>query len=719
MIAPRAIKKLDETVVNRIAAGEVVQRPSAAIKEMLENSLDAGASSISVTVKGGGLQLLMIQDNGSGIKKEDLGIVCERFTTSKLSTFEDLKTISTFGFRGEALASITHVSHLTITTRTADAPCAYKAKYTDGQLPCAGTVGTTIAVEDLFYNMNTRRTAFKNLNEQYQRVLDVVTKYSIHYSVSFTCKRHGQELLDLEFSENAMSSQQSPSDFERCEFSVRGKISNANYSSKRGMFIIFINNRLVESASVKRVVESLYVDLLPKHSHPFAYLSIEMPLSHVDVNVHPTKKEVHFLHETELLERLHKEITKLLSGASNSRTFYAKPLLPQNGESVGLNSHAAAVGRGTMEISMESSSQSTSRSRIVESNQVEESPQASIDSTTARRPKPPAQKQTSLIDAATVQDTKISSSKTRSSIDAKRLVRVDSSEHEQEREQAEEDSSDETDSSNNNPSSLETFQNKGNQTNASKSSLSFSSTTTPSNPLSLTFKFTETPINYDSIHGMLAEINNGYNATLQKAISQHVVVGVVSQRWSAVQCGTRLLLLDHCRLSEHLFYQLSIRRFAVMPTIPLVNHVPVYSYILAALDQPEADWKLEDGSKLEIAGRATKLLREKAGLLKEYFSIGIEESSSANDEEDASNAEEQGCFRTIACNIAMYYARQASDEAEMTSQYNVSDVVKTTLVNILLPAIRSQLKLPSECATDGTVVQIAALEQLYKVFERC
>ena len=81
--------------------------------------------------------------------------------------------------------------------------------------------------------------------------------------------------------------------------------------------------------------------------------------------------------------------------------------------------------------------------------------------------------------------------------------------------------------------------------------------------------------------------------------------------------------------------------------------------------------------------------------------------------------EEQGCFRTIACNIAMYYARQASDEAEMTSQYNVSDVVKTTLVNILLPAIRSQLKLPSECATDGTVVQIAALEQLYKVFERC
>jgi DNA mismatch repair protein MLH1 len=150
----RPIRKLDEATVNRIAAGEVVQRPSAAVKEMIENSLDAGATCISIACKQGGMTLLQIQDNGHGIRKEDLEIVCERFTTSKIVAFEDLRKVTTFGFRGEALASITHVAHVTIITKTADNQCAYKAKYNDGKLiplkpgdrseakPCAGNNGT-------------------------------------------------------------------------------------------------------------------------------------------------------------------------------------------------------------------------------------------------------------------------------------------------------------------------------------------------------------------------------------------------------------------------------------------------------------------------------------------------------------------------------------------------------------------------------------------------
>ena len=312
---------------------------------MIENSLDAGSTQITVTAKNGGLVFLQIQDNGHGIRKDDLEIVCERFTTSKITKFEDLVNVTTFGFRGEALASITHVAHVTIITKTADNPCAYKAKYSDGKLiplkagerpepkPCAGNVGTIITVEDLFYNMSTRRQAFKNYNEEYQRILDVVTKYSINYAdrkVSFTCKKSGQTAPDLHTSSDGsiieaiktvygpsiarelihfstvsgLTDQESSVEHSGSEivrlsteagklsFRASGYISNANYSNKKGVFILFINDRLVESASIKRVIESVYSTFLPNYTRPFVYIKLTMPAHHVDVNVHPTKKEV-------------------------------------------------------------------------------------------------------------------------------------------------------------------------------------------------------------------------------------------------------------------------------------------------------------------------------------------------------------------------------------------------------------------------------------------
>lgn len=160
--------------------------------------MDARATSIQIITKYGGLQFLQIQDNGTGIRKEDLPIACERFTTSKLEKYEDLTSISTYGFRGEALASISHVAHLTIQTKTRDSICAYKTSYQDGKVkgeikPCAGNQGTQITVEDLFYNTPQRKQGLKGANEEFQKIHEVVCKYAIHNSnVGFILKKFGE-----------------------------------------------------------------------------------------------------------------------------------------------------------------------------------------------------------------------------------------------------------------------------------------------------------------------------------------------------------------------------------------------------------------------------------------------------------------------------------------------------------------------------------------------
>ncbi|KAJ3379929.1 DNA mismatch repair protein [Lobulomyces angularis] len=362
MTTPNRIKKLSSVVINRIAAGEIIQRPCNAIKEMVENSIDAGSTSISITTKDGGLKLIRIEDNGCGICKEDLGLVCERFATSKLRIYADLESIETHGFRGEALASISHVAHVTVTTKTKESPFAWKAFYSDGKLvpgkkggseepkPCAGNNGTQILVEDLFYNVDNRRKALKNVNDEYQKILDVLQRYAVHNAgISFTCKKQGAINVDLQTQNTFQKTECIKHIYgqqiskELLQFTYKedlrnsavglkksqGFITNANFSnSKKFIFLLFINDRLVESSTLKKAIENLYQDYLPKGGHPFVYLSLVIKKENVDVNVHPTKREVHFLNEDKITELIIDGFKNCLADANSSRNFKVQTILP-------------------------------------------------------------------------------------------------------------------------------------------------------------------------------------------------------------------------------------------------------------------------------------------------------------------------------------------------------------------------------------------------------
>ncbi|GLI72656.1 DNA mismatch repair protein Mlh1 [Penicillium ochrochloron] len=353
---PKRIKALDPDVVNKIAAGEIIVAPMHALKELIENAVDAGSTSIEVLVKDGGLKLLQITDNGHGIDREDLPILCERFTTSKLKEFEDLTSIGTYGFRGEALASISHIAHLTVTTKTAGSSCAWRAHYGDGKLvpakpgqpavpkATAGRGGTQITVEDLFYNVPTRRRAFRSASEEYAKILDVVGRYAVHCAgVAFSCRKHGDSgvsvstpsaantidrIRQIHGSAVANELVEYTVSNDKLGFRASGLATNANYHVKKTTILLFINHRAVESTAIKRAVEQTFSAFLPKGGHPFVYLDLEIEPNRVDVNVHPTKREVNFLNEDEIIEMVCDEIRSKLAQVDSSRTFLTQSLLP-------------------------------------------------------------------------------------------------------------------------------------------------------------------------------------------------------------------------------------------------------------------------------------------------------------------------------------------------------------------------------------------------------
>ncbi|KAM7266491.1 hypothetical protein ACFE04_004388 [Oxalis oulophora] len=349
---PPKIRRLDESVVNRIAAGEVIQRPVSAVKELVENSLDAHSTSINVTVKDGGLKLIQVSDDGHGIRYEDLPILCERHTTSKLSKFEDLESIKSMGFRGEALASMTYVGHVTVTTITKGQLHGYRATYRDGVMEnepkaCAAVKGTQIMVENLFYNMIARKKTLQSSSDDYTKIVDLLSRFAIHHKdVSFSCRKHGAGRADVHttampsrldsikmvygvsVARNLIKIEASDDDPSSSIFEMEGFISNSNYIAKKTTMVLFINDRLVECTTLKRAIEIVYAATLPKASKPFIYMSIVLPPEHVDVNVHPTKREVSLLNQEVVIERIQSIVESRLRNSNDAMAFQEQIVEP-------------------------------------------------------------------------------------------------------------------------------------------------------------------------------------------------------------------------------------------------------------------------------------------------------------------------------------------------------------------------------------------------------
>ncbi|KAK6588897.1 family ATpase [Cryptosporidium xiaoi] len=350
------IKKLSDDVISRIAAGEVVVSPSHALKELVENSLDAGSRLINIQLKKGGIQSLQISDDGFGIDKRDFPLLCERFTTSKLCTMKDIENLETFGFRGEALSSISYVSKLTVTSMIEGSKCGYKACFADGKIIseiediASSKRGTVIQFTDLFHNMPTRKRSLGSAAEEYSKCLELIQKYCIEFpSVAFSVRKHGnnatdlrtnggdkttkknaigiiygsqlvKELINVNISNNTLRE-----DNNNIESSLFTKIpdydvelffSGLNYDPKQNNLIIFVNGRLVKNDSIKQAIDVAYQYTRTKY---WAYISIKVPSDTLDPNVHPTKNLVYIKHEMIISDSIQKKVVSLLKSLNYSR----------------------------------------------------------------------------------------------------------------------------------------------------------------------------------------------------------------------------------------------------------------------------------------------------------------------------------------------------------------------------------------------------------------
>ncbi|GKT47473.1 DNA mismatch repair protein MLH1 [Colletotrichum spaethianum] len=710
---PRRIRALDPNVVNKIAAGEIIVAPVNALKELVENSVDAGATALEVLVKEGGLKLLQITDNGCGIQKEDLEILCERHTTSKITAFEDLTSIATYGFRGEALASISHIAHLSVTTKTKESDCAWRATYLDGKLappkpgqsaepkPTAGRQGTQISVEDMFYNIPTRRRAFRSPAEEFNKIIDIVGRYAIHCKgVAFSCKKHGE-------SGTSVSIQASASEVDRIRqiygsgvanelmhfstsedrwgFKATGWATNANYNIKKTTFLLFINHRCVESTNIKKALEQLYSTFLPKGGRPFIYLSLEIDPARVDVNVHPTKQEVHFLNEDDVIQSICEHIRSKLAEVDTSRTFMTQSLLP--GSHL-IDTVPQSEGEGTP---------ATPARETPGSKRPRRNSNSLVRTDTSLR------KITSMLpSAAAATPSKASPAAAAGSSDENAL--------------------------------------------SASENIQYEIVDRPFAPMRLT-----------SIKELRAEVREDMHNDLTDIFANHTFVGIVDERrrLAAIQSGVKLYLIDYGRTCYEYCYQVGLTDFGNFGTIRFTPPLDLREILHVGaeieknnIESPDEDFDVDD-----VVEKVAAQLIERREMLSEYFSLEVSPAGELLTipllikgytpamvklprfllrlGPCVDWAEEKSCFDTFLKELASFYVPEQlpptvggeadEDEGEGKLDDRVAERrrnVRWTMEHVFFPAFKARL-VATTSLMKAAVLEVADLKGLYRVFERC
>lgn len=322
------IHQLPQSVISKIAAGEVIERPVYAVKELLENSLDAGATDITIDIIDAGLKRISVQDNGEGMHKDDLLQACKLHTTSKILSEEGLDHISSFGFRGEALASLAAISHLTLQSRMVGEQGGNSIELLDGIIknssPIGMPVGTKVIVENLFHSVPGRKKFLKSKQTEFRHIVDWVSRIALaHPEIRFILTHNNKHVFDLPKASlperlrkllgDSLFHQLLPVQYESSYITLSGFIARPQAMKSIKEQYLFINKRSVTDKHIASSIKDAYATLLDPKKHPVFILSLTIPYEHVDVNVHPRKESIRFVDSNMVRDAFHHAVMKTLS----------------------------------------------------------------------------------------------------------------------------------------------------------------------------------------------------------------------------------------------------------------------------------------------------------------------------------------------------------------------------------------------------------------------